>query len=215
MATANRPEIDDELMEGVRRPTGPMTEEEFVAWCDEDVKAEWVDGEVILMSPSSSRHVRIVTWLSRVVGDFVEEHDLGEVFGGELMVRFAALRRRRVPDVMFVAKGRLGLVEKNHFEGAPDLAVEVVSPDSETRDRRDKLRDYARAGVREYWIIDPDEEELRVNVLGDRGRYRKVVPREGRVTSTVIAGFYLRPEWLWQSPLPAKRAVLRELGVGG
>jgi Uma2 family endonuclease len=215
MATADRPEIDDELMEGVRRPTGPMTEEEFVAWCDEDVKAEWVDGEVIIMSPSSTRHVRIVTWLSRVVGDYVEEHDLGEVFGGELMVRFAALRRRRVPDLMFVAKGRLGLLEKNHFEGAPDLAVEIVSPDSETRDRRDKVRDYARAGVREYWIIDPDEEELRVNVLGDRGRYRRVVPREGRVPSTALPGFYLRPEWLWQSPLPAKQAVLRELGVGG
>jgi Uma2 family endonuclease len=216
MATANTPDTDDDgLIEGVRRPTGPMTEEEFVAWCDEDVKAEWVDGEVIIMSPSSSRHVRIVSWLDRVMGLFVRAHDLGEVFGGELMVRFAALRRRRVPDLMFVAKGRLGLVDENHFEGAPDLAVEVVSPDSETRDRRDKVRDYARAGVREYWIVDPDEEELRVNVLGDRGRYRRVVPREGRLPSTVLPGFYLRPEWLWQSPLPDEWATLRELGLPG
>ena len=48
-----------------------MTEEEFVAWCDEDVQAEWVDGEVIIMSPSSYRHVRIVELAVPGPGDFV------------------------------------------------------------------------------------------------------------------------------------------------
>jgi Uma2 family endonuclease len=217
MATANRPDTDDdELIEGVRRPTGPMTEEEFVAWCDEDVKAEWVDGEVIIMSPSSSRHVRIVSWLDRVMGLFVGAHDLGEVFCGEFTVRLAPLRRRRVPDLFFVATGRLGLVEENHFEGAPDLAVEVVSPDSKVRDRRDKYVDYEAAGVREYWIIDPDQEEWKVFTLDDQGRYRDVGPdEEGRTVSTVLPGFFLRAEWLWQLPLPDEWATLRELGLPG
>lgn len=215
MATADESDIYAEIIEGFRRPTGPMTEDEFVAWSDEDVRAEWVDGEVIIMSPCSSNHVRIVGWLNAVLAIFVEDRNLGEVFGPELTTRFAALRQRRVPDLFFVARDRLDLVLKNHFEGAPDLAVEVVSPDSQERDRRDKYAAYAKVGVREYWMIDPDEEELKVYVLGDRGRYRAVKAEGGRVASAAVPGFYLRPGWLWQRPLPSKRDVLRELDPRG
>ena len=213
MATADTTRIDDDdtLVNGVRRPTGPMTEDEFVAWCDEDVKAEWVDGEVIIMSPASSRHVQIATWLIRVMGDSVEDRDLGEIFGTELMVRLVRQKRRRVPDIFFVAKERLGLLRKNHFEGAPDLALEIVSPDSQTRDRRDKLADYRKAGVREYWIIDPIEEELTAYAPGANRRYAPIAPGAGRVPSSVIPGFFLRPEWLWRSPLPRKADVLRAM----
>lgn len=213
MATADGPRVEDldDLMNGVRRPAGPMTEGEFVAWCDEDVKAEWVDGEVVIMSPSSYRHVLIVGWLIRVLGDFVEDRDLGEVLGPELMIRLAGPKRRLVPDVLFIAKGRLGLLQKNHLEGAPDLAIEVVSPDSQERDRIDKFADYQRAGVREYWIIDPIEEELKVYALGADRRFAEVAPVDGRTHSTVIPGFFLRAEWLWRNPPPAKRLALRAM----
>ena len=213
MATADSTRIDDDdtLVNGILRPTGPMTEDEFVAWCDEDVKAEWVDGEVIIMSPASSRHVQIATWLIRVMGDFVEDRDLGAVLGTELMIRLGRQRRRRVPDILFVARERLGLLRKNHFEGAPDLAIEIVSPDSRERDCRDKFDDYRKGGVREYWIIDPDEEELSAYALGANRRYAAIPPVDGRVHSEVIPGFFLRPEWLWRSPLPRKADVLRAM----
>lgn len=213
MATADSTHIDgeDTLVNGIRRPTGPMTEDEFVAWCDEDVKAEWVDGEVIIMSPSSSRHVRIVNWLIRVLGDFVEDRDLGEILGPELMIRLARQRRRRVPDILFVTRERLGLIQKNHLEGPPDLAIEIVSPDSQERDRRDKFDDYRKGGVREYWIIDQDEEELMAYALGANRRYTPIASVDGRVPSAVIPGFFLRPEWLWQNPPPRKADVLRAM----
>ena len=213
MATVH--EVEEELINGLVRPTGPMTEDEFMDWCDEDVKAEWVDGEVIIMSPSNTKHVRLLHWLSRVMGDFVEDQTLGEMFGPELFVRFAAIRRRRVPDLFFIANDRLGLLQTNHFEGAPDLIIEVVSPESRSRDLRDKYNDYQASGVREYWIIDPDEEELAVHALDASGRFQKVVPDGDRVDSAVIPGFFLRAGWLWQSPLPGKRLVLRELGLPG
>ena len=213
MATAHDPETDDERAIGIVRPTGPMTEDEFMDWCDEDVKAEWVDGKAIIMSPSNTNHVRLLHWLSRVMGDFAEDRGLGEMFGPELFVRFARLRRRRVPDLFFIATDRLGLLQPNHFEGAPDLIIEVVSPESRSRDLRDKYDDYQAAGVREYWIIDPDEEVLAVHALGTSGRFRPVASIGDRVASTVIPDFCLRDAWLWQSPLPAKRAVLREMGL--
>ena len=83
----------------------------------------------------------------------------------------------------------------------------------ESRDRVDKYADYEAGGVREYWMIDPDEEELLVHALDPSGRFRRVEAVEGRVDSAVIPGFFLREEWLWQSPLPSKRAVLREMGL--
>ena len=135
------------------------------------------------------------------------------MFGPELFVRFAGLRRRRVPDLFFIANDRLGLLQVNHFEGAPDLIIEVVSPESRSRDLRDKYADYEAAGVREYWIIDPDEEELAVYALDAGGRFQKVAADSDRVASAVIPGFSLRAGWLWQSPLPGKRIVLREMGL--
>ncbi len=212
MATADTTRIDDDtLINGIRRPTGPMTEDEFVAWCDEDVKAEWVDGEVVIMSPASYKHVAIAGWLIRVLGDFVEDRDLGEVLGIEFMIRLARQRRRRVPDILFVARERLGLLRPNHLEGAPDLAMEIVSPDSQTRDREDKFADYQKGGVREYWIIDPIEEELTAFALGANRRYAAIEPVDGRVHSAVLPGFFLRPEWLWRSPLPRKADALRSM----
>ncbi len=212
MATAHEPDVE-ELINGVVRPTGSMTEDAFMSWCDEDVKAEWVDGEVVIMSPSNTNHVRLLYWLGRVMGDFVEDRGLGEMFGPELFVRFAGLRRRRVPDLFFIANERLGLLQVNHFEGAPDLIIEIVSPESRSRDLRDKYADYEAAGVREYWIIDPDEEELAVYALDASGRFQKVAADGDRVASAVIPGFSLRAGWLWQSPLPGKRIVLREMGL--
>src|SRR2546423_7033284 len=92
-----------ERLDGRPIPGVRMTEEEFDAWCDEDVKAEWVDGEVLVMVPSSGEHVDLIGWLFRFVTEFVEVHQLGLVRGPEFQARLAIgpERRRRVPDMMF------------------------------------------------------------------------------------------------------------------
>jgi Uma2 family endonuclease len=217
MATADTTHLDDDdmLVNGIRRPTGPMTEEEFLAWCDEDVRAEWVDGEVIIMSPSSLKHVRIINWLCAVMGLYVKARGLGEVLTTDYLVHLDGRRVMRLPDVMFIANEHLDRLKPTYLEGPPDLAVEVVSPDSQERDREDKFADYQAAGVREYWIIDPDEDELLVYRLGSDGRYAEVAPAGDRVESAVIPGFYLRAEWLRETPLPDEWATLRALGCPG
>ena len=212
MATAHEPDVE-ELINGVVRPSGLMTENAFISWCDEDVKAEWVDGEVIIMSPSSYRHVEIVGWLTKVMGMYVAAHDLGKVLGPEFMIRLGARRRLRVPDILFLAKDRLHFLRKNHLEGAPDLAIEVVSADSQSRDRRDKYADYEAAGVREYWIIDPIGEDLEVYVLDPEGKYQPLLIKEGVVASTVLTGLSLRVESFWQSPMPNEWQTLRGMGL--
>ena len=207
--------LDEELVETEAETPArlPMSEDEFVAWCDEDVWAEWVDGEVIMHSPASYKHSDLVAFLTIVLHLFVDHFGLGKICGPEFQFRLAELRRRRAPDLFFVAKGRLDRIQTNHFEGAPDLVIEIASPDSMARDWREKYWEYRTAGVREYWIIDPMAQRVEAYRLTDDGEYAVIGLQKGRLASTVLPGFYLRPAWLWQDTLPNPLAVLKELGV--
>jgi Uma2 family endonuclease len=187
-----------------------MSEEEFVAWCDEDTRAEWVDGEVVVMSPASWIHSRLARFLISVLGDYVDARKLGEVVGNDFTVRLRS-NRRRIPDVLFIANERVSNLREKHLEGAPNLAIEIVSDDSVDRDRREKFAEYAQAGVEEYWVVDPLNERVEAYLLAADKEYHAITPIVGKIASVIVPGFYLRPEWLWQKPLPEVRVVLNEL----
>ena len=193
-------------------PRGKMTEQQFLAWMRPTTRAEWVDGDVIVMAPANFGHTDLNDWLTTIVRVFVRHHELGVCLSRDFLVRLAPQRRLRLPDILFVSKARRHLIQRTRLEGAPDLIIEVVSPDSESRDWREKYREYERAGVREYWVIDPMSQHAEVYVLV-RGKYRQLVDQEGKLASRVLPGFYLKTDWLWQDPLPAELGVLRELGV--
>lgn len=206
---------EEQIMpDGRVRPSLRMTEEEFFAWVDEDVKAEWVDGEVIIMSPSSLRHVRLAGWLYTLLSQYVDRKSLGEVLALEFMIRLSSQRRVRVPDLLFIARERAHLLQPNRLEGAPDMSVEIVSPDSQSRDRRQKFTEYEKAGVREYWLVDPLSHTIEAYALDGSGHFQLINPNDdGRILSSVLPGFYLRPDWLWQEKLPDVITTLREIGI--
>lgn len=192
-------------------PAHKLSEAEFVAWAgalEEGVLAEWVDGDVVMMSPVNREHARISFWFLRLLADFVDRHGLGEVFGGELAIRFEKRRRRRVPDGFFVATERLHQLKDTCLDGVPDLVLEVVSPDSHERDWREKHREYEAAGVREYWVIDPQIQRVELNVLDDARAYQQVQAPEGWLASQAVPGFRIRTEWLWNEPRPTIQEAL-------
>jgi Uma2 family endonuclease len=184
----------------VARGTAPktMTADEFLDWVDEDTSAEWVDGEVILNSPASRVHERLRGFLQPLLRDYTELHDLGEILDSQFFIRLPG--SVRAPDILFVSKARLALFQPNVFPGAPDLVVEIVSPDSEERDRVDKLKEYEQHGVAEYWLLDPRIQESIFRQLGPDGRYRIVEPMDGVYESRVVAGLRLPLAWLWNQP---------------
>jgi Uma2 family endonuclease len=203
----------DWISDGKPHPGRRMTEREFVEWVDDETRAEWVDGEVIVMPPVSIDHDNVAFWARSILQDFVEHFELGQILGPEVMVRLPRQRRRRTPDVLFVSKAREAILRPNHVEGAPDLIVEVVSPESVVRDWREKYTEYARAGVREYWVIDRCHNRVECYALVRGGKYEAIAEVDGKLASKVLPGFYLRTRWLLRRVLPSRRSVLRELGV--
>lgn len=193
---------------GAAVPGVRMTEREFVEWSFGRVDAEWSDGEVILMPPVSDEHNDLDTWLTTLVRMFVEAR-LGGFVRNNMFVRFPRRRRRRVPDLMYIAEAHAARVTPTLVEGAPDLIMEIVSADSRNRDRRDKYFDYEASGVREFWIIDPLMRTVDLYTLEGR-KYRAVDAVEGQFRSTVLDGFYLRDAWLFGRTLPKVAAVLKE-----
>lgn len=91
------------------------------------------------------------------------------------------------------------------------MVGELISDESARRDRIDKLAEYGAAGVPEYWLFDPRPRQHRAEFyrLGAEGRYEAVLAdAEGRYHSLVLPGFWLKPDWLWQDPLPKPAALL-------
>ena len=200
-------ELNGRAVPGLR-----MTERQFVEWCPSGIRAEWADGEVLLSPPANAEHDRLDVWFIALLALLIERDDLG-VIHRDVWVRLAPQRRRRIPDLMFIAKRRRHIIKQTVIEGPPDLVIEIVSPDSQSRDRRTKFLEYEAAGVREYWIVDPLSQMVEVYALRRR-RYRRLPEDEaGFINSTVLPNFRLKPDILWQTPWPKVSAVLRQMNA--
>lgn len=198
------------------RQTTPakMTYEEFLAQADEDVPADWVDGEVFLTSPASQKHQLLVSFLTALLQHFVEAHQLGLVLSAPFQMKLAARPSGREPDVLFVPSDRLDRLKELYMDGPADLAVEVISTESRARDRGDKFYEYEQGGVREYWLIDPIRKQAEFYLLGDDNIYHPAaVGADGEFHSAVLKGLRLKVDWLWQEPLPPLLTVLKEWGI--
>jgi Uma2 family endonuclease len=136
-----------------------LTYEDYCALPDDGRRYEILDGD-LYMSPSPEEpHQNVVLNLGAILRDHVRRHGLGKVYIAPFDV---VLDENDVvePDVIFVSKVRRPKLVMGRIRGAPDLLVEVISPSSVERDRRDKRNLYARCGVNWYWIIDPDKQSV-------------------------------------------------------
>jgi Uma2 family endonuclease len=124
-----------------------------------DVRRELVDGEVIEMTPAGGVHGEVLLKVGRRIGEHVDARRLGKVVGGDVGFVLALPsdpERVRAPDVAFISTERLpeGLPQ-GFIAGAPDLAVEVLSPSDNPVEVQQKVRDYLEAGARLVWVLAP------------------------------------------------------------
>ena len=124
---------------------------------------ELVDGELVKMRPSFLPEARVVRTILLLLGTFVAQHRLGEIFGPDLGYALTP-HRVRAPDVSFLSAEKL-VSYGNPQEFAklvPDLVVEVISPEVKYGYLQRKIRDYFEAGVRLLWIVDPEMQTVTV-----------------------------------------------------
>ncbi len=191
-----------------------MSYEEYLTWANEDVQAEWVNGEVIVHMPPKPQHQRVVAFLMQLLGLFARLFQLGELLPAPLEMRATPDGPAREPDLLFVAREHRERLTETRLSGPADLVIEVVSDDSVARDRADKFYEYQTAGIQEYWIIDPRPSYERVDfyVLDDAGRYSPIpVDPEGRYHSTVLSGFWFQVDWVLATEPPDVLKALAQI----
>lgn len=163
-----------------------------------------------MTSPASLPHQAIGMFLAQVLGLWVTAHGAGQVVAPPFQMKLETSGRE--PDLLYLANEHLGRLHKTYLDGPADLVVEIISPESASRDRGEKYYEYAQGGVPEYWLIDPQTNWAEFYRLQDN-HYRLIFGgAEGEYRSQVLPGFWLQVAWLWQQPLPLVEEVLLEIG---
>jgi Uma2 family endonuclease len=155
-------------------PGVKLTYDDFVLFPDDGQRHELIDGEHFVTPSPIVPHQVIVGNLHYAIRRYLENSPLGHIFVAPLDVilsRFDVVE----PDLLYVAAERSGEILKKWVEGAPDLVIEVGSPGTRRRDETIKRRLYERVSVREYWIVDPEVQVVRVYQRENDGYGR---PRE-------------------------------------
>lgn len=145
---------------------------------DDGRRREIIAGELVVSPAPRTRHQMVVSRLTRLLGDFVENHDLGFVLPGPIDVLFA-IGDYLEPDLAFVRKDRREIISGRGIEAAPDLVIEIVSASTAERDRGIKRERYAHYGVPEYWVVDPERRSI------ERYRLAEEPERPARVSGTL------------------------------
>lgn len=169
-------------------PGVKLTFDDFLLFPDDGNRHELIDGEHVVTPSPSSYHQIIVGNLHYALRRYLESHPAAVVFLAPFDVvlsRFDVVE----PDLLLIDARRWhDIVTTDNVQGAPDLVIEVASPGTRRRDETVKRRLYERTGVREYWIVDPDVEVLRVYRRADTtfGRPLELSRKAGDVLTTPL-----------------------------
>ena len=162
----------------------------FYEWIDEDMKAEFIDGEIVVHSPVMKEHNDATKRMLALLDTYVKLKNIGYVGVEKVMVRFS--RNDYEPDLCYFKTAKSKNFKKGqHLFPVPDMAIEVRSNSTAKNDAVTKYKDYEQHGVEEYWMVDPDKETIEQYLLVD-GQYQlNLKTSEGNITSQAVIGFII------------------------
>ena len=165
-----------------------LTYDDLRAMPDDGQRYELIDGVLVVPAAPSLLHMNAIAHLWAAFLPYLIEHLLLNNFGSAPVdVKFSD-RRVLQPDFVFVSPERQHLLaNRQYIDGTPDLVIEVLSPSNRSYDLEEKYRIYEEEGVREYWIVDPGAETLKIFLLQD-GRFVEQPNVDGIAQSVVLPG---------------------------
>lgn len=169
---------------------------DVLAWPDDD-RAELIDGEPVMMAPPTTAHQLISGEIFRQLGNYLEGKKCRAI-PAPFAVRLFEKDGDNPEDVDTMVEPDISIVcnasklDKHGCKGAPDMVVESLSPSTQRHDRLVKLGLYQRAGVREYWIVDPDSSTVQVFLQQDGSlQLHEVYDRQGVAKVNVLDGCFV------------------------
>ncbi|MFQ5505704.1 MAG: Uma2 family endonuclease [Planctomycetota bacterium] len=185
-----------------------LTQAEFSDWLEtlpaSDIhRYELLEGRIVMEPPASWPHGEIEARIVHALVAFVRTRAQGRVFGSSQGFELPSGDTVE-PDATFVSTGRWEAqgVPRQGFPGiVPDLVVEILSPSTKGRDRGQKKRIYERAGVREYWLVDPESRSV-TRLVATQGRFGegRVLAQDDRLESVTLDGFEVPVSELFPAP---------------
>ena len=182
------------------------TYDDYAALPDDGNRYEVIEGELVMAPAPRVDHQRCSLNLILIVGPHVKAHNLGEVLAAPCDV---VLDKRNVlqPDLIFISNARAEVITEKNLQGAPDLAVEILSPSSLRRDRIQKMRIYARHGVPHLWLIDAQARTLEEFVLdGSTYRLTSTCEDDEVFHPAIFPGLNIPLKEVWGQSVPEQRS---------
>ena len=181
------------------QPAVRLTYEDYCA-APADNRYELLDGELIMVPAPNIKHESVRSLLGRELINFIVEHKLGNLFYAPCDVMLSDTDVVQ-PDLLFVSREREHLLSDGQkVQGAPDLAVEILSPSTAKQDRSEKRALYGKHGVTEYWLVDPVAETVQIHRLqGEVLVPTRTFGREKTLRSPLLRGLELHLDDIFSS----------------
>lgn len=176
----------------------------YMEYANEDIDCELIDGVLVIHSPASLEHELIFKFILNILDLYTQRNGLGIVVGSRFTMRLSESWAPE-PDVMFIEKGNADRLGETFLDGPATAVFEILSPSNREDYLTKKIPGYVKMGVKEVWIIDPVEKHVTIN----SGTKRMVISDDAWAISSVINGFKIRANWLWNVE---KISVLEKLG---
>lgn len=169
-----------------------LTYADYLLYPANGKQLQLIEGEFIMSPAPKTYHQAISRNLLVILHSYVTQYKLGEVYDAPTDVVFSDADVTQ-PDILFVSKERLKIITKDNIKGAPDLVIEILSEKTRKLDVEVKRRLYARHGVKEYWIVDPDKKTVDVLTLSRSGYIRYGLYKKGHtLASPILPGLNIK-----------------------
>lgn len=163
----------------------PRTLMEVFKSLPEGTLVQLIENSLVMTPSPSDAHQKILVKISNLLFNFIEKRELGEIRVAPYDV-YLDRKNAYQPDIVFIGKDRIHLIEEDGLHGPPDLVVEILSHSTAKYDLEEKKDVYERTGVREYWIVEPTTKSVQEFFLNEDKNYGEPEKREGSIHSRLL-----------------------------